>query len=249
MTAPRDIASQIEANPTLPPGDNERFVGYGVIAQPFGSGHILALRRFAATSIGPPYSAVWHRDPDGRWTFRITGEPFQCCNRFFGSAIDETIRCDIVLSWTSPDTLDVTTGDGALHWIMTMAATPITRMFTATRNLIPAALWRQRVVPAMTGAMAGGLLHAQRIAMQGDMPNGQWFLANPPRLWTVADTRATLDNLDFGPAGPLRVQDHLEDFWMPQRGLFYAGSMQFETFDETRHRLVVDRSTGSPLTT
>ena len=92
MTAPRDFASQMETEPTLPPGDDERFVGYGVMAQPFASGHVLALRRFVATSVGPAYTAVWHRDPDGRWTFRITGEPLQCCNRYFGSAVDESER-------------------------------------------------------------------------------------------------------------------------------------------------------------
>lgn len=58
----------------------------------------------------------------------------------------------------------------------------------------------------------------------------------------MADTRASLGGVDLSSAGPLRVQDHLGGFWLPQRGLFYAGSVQFEVYDKTRHRLVVDRS-------
>lgn len=242
MTQPQTEAARIETRPELPPGDDERFVGYGVMAQPFASGHILALRRFAATSVGPAYTSVWHRDPDGRWTFRITGEPLQCCNRFFGSAVDETIRGDIDLEWTPPDTLAVVTGDRKLRWTVTMASTVVTRMLSATGSMIPGALWRQPIAPAMTGAMAGGMLRAGTMAMHGTVPNGQRFRMNPPRIWKVTDTRATLDGDDLGPAGPLAVQDHLGDFWLPQRGLSYAGSVAFEPCDNTRHRLVANRT-------
>lgn len=213
-----------------------------MIAQPFASGHILALRRFTTTSIGPAYTSVWHRDPDGRWTFRITGEPHQCCNRYFGSAVDETIRGDIALEWSGSHQLSVTTGDRAVQWTMHLASTPVTRMLSATGGLIPAALWRQPSAPAMTATMAGGMLRTGRMAMRGDLPNGQRFLMTPPSLWTVADTSATLEGAELGPPAPLRAQDHLGDFWLPQRGLFYAGTVQFESYDSTRHLLVATRS-------
>ena len=35
---------------------------------PFRSGHILGLRRFPASSVGPGYRTVWHRAPSGRGT-------------------------------------------------------------------------------------------------------------------------------------------------------------------------------------
>ena len=44
----------------LPSGGEERFAGYGVMGLPFASGHVLAMRRFPASSIGPGYSSVWH---------------------------------------------------------------------------------------------------------------------------------------------------------------------------------------------
>jgi hypothetical protein len=241
MADPRSIAAEMETRPQLPAGKDERFVGYGVMAQSFASGHILALRRFTATSVGPAYTSVWHRDPDGRWTFRITGEPFQCCNRYFGSAVDESITCDIALEWTSAHQLVITTGDGVIRWTVKMVATPITRLMNASCPLIPDGLWQKSFAPTMTGAMAGGLLRSGRLSLHGALPNGQRFLTNPPLIWSVEHTSATLAGEDLGPGGPLSLQDHLEDFWLPQRGLFYAGAVRFETYDETCHQLVASR--------
>ena len=55
---------QLQAHPRLPDGDDERFTGYGVMGMPFASGHYLALRDMVASSVGPAYRAIWHRDPD-----------------------------------------------------------------------------------------------------------------------------------------------------------------------------------------
>jgi hypothetical protein len=43
--------------------------GYGVMGLPFGSGHVLGLRRWTASSVGEGFTSIWHRDPAGRWTF------------------------------------------------------------------------------------------------------------------------------------------------------------------------------------
>src|SRR6266511_806513 len=69
MRQPAEYADEIEREPALPAGSEERFSGYGVMGLPFRSGHILGLRRFWASSIGPGYRSVWHRAPSGRWTF------------------------------------------------------------------------------------------------------------------------------------------------------------------------------------
>ena len=39
------LARRLERYPELPSGDEERFVGYGVMAAPFQSGDLLAMRR------------------------------------------------------------------------------------------------------------------------------------------------------------------------------------------------------------
>ena len=71
----------------MPEGEGERFFGYAVIGLPFDSGHVLSLRRFPASSIGPGYTSVWHRDPEGRWTFYQDALPELACSRYFGVEI------------------------------------------------------------------------------------------------------------------------------------------------------------------
>lgn len=48
---PREIVRQIETKPASPEGRGDRFAGYAVMGLPFGSGHVLALRRFSASSV------------------------------------------------------------------------------------------------------------------------------------------------------------------------------------------------------
>ena len=45
------LVEKLEAAPTLPSGSDERFNGYAGMGVPFRSGHILAMRHFAYTSI------------------------------------------------------------------------------------------------------------------------------------------------------------------------------------------------------
>jgi hypothetical protein len=91
--------------------------------------------------------------------------------------------------------------------------------------------------------MAGPLLGVGRIGLQGHVPNGQRFVANPRVVWSVADSRAVLGEADLGPPGPVHPQAHLADFWIPQRGILALGRAYFEPFDPARHS---SRTSGSP---
>ena len=66
---PREIAERLEQHAELPKGKEEQFAGYAVMGLPFASGHVLGLRHFPASSLGPGYTSVWHRNPGGRWVF------------------------------------------------------------------------------------------------------------------------------------------------------------------------------------
>jgi hypothetical protein len=96
---PRSVLSQVEAAQWLPGGDLERFHGWGVMGLPFASGHVLGLRRWPASSIGPPYTSVWHRAPDGVWTFWSTAEAPVSCNRYAGELITYTAQSPIAVCW------------------------------------------------------------------------------------------------------------------------------------------------------
>ena len=72
MTTTPEAAAAATKHADLPSGDDERVVGFGVMGLPFASGHYLAFRDFPATSFSPAYLSVWHRNPEGVWTFYAT---------------------------------------------------------------------------------------------------------------------------------------------------------------------------------
>jgi hypothetical protein len=230
--APRELVTEAA---DLPPGDDERFAGYGVMSLPFSSGHFLALRVFLASSVGPGYRAVWHRDPAGRWTIYATEAPERSCARYFGAALSATVRTPIDVAWTSGDALSVTV-PGVLDWNIQLGRTGTTRLLSRMGVLLPGRAWRSNAVLTAMGPMAGALLGAGRVGLRGTVPNGQRFQAAPRRLWAVTRSTARLHGSDLGPLGPLDEQDRLGDFWLPQRGLFAVGQSIFEPYDPGRHR-------------
>jgi len=226
----------MELGAVLPDGSDERVSGYGVIGLPFASGHYLALRDFVASSFGPAYRSVWHRDPAGGWTMYSTTQPELSCPRYLGAALAHPpVTTSIDVSWLSGDRVRVFI-DGILDWTLQMASTPATRLMTAMGQRMPAWAWRNRVVLAAMGRIAGPMLSAGHMRLTGVMPNGQDFLAAPRRIWSIEDSAATVRGEDLGPIGPLAEQDRIGDFWLPQRGIFFAdGIGRFEAFDPVHH--------------
>ena len=100
--SPRHLVEEVEAAAALPPGPDERFNGYGVMGLPFVSGHVLAMRRFPATSVGPGYTSVWHRNPQGEWVFYATTAPQLGCTRYFGRDALASIQTDVRIIWLAP---------------------------------------------------------------------------------------------------------------------------------------------------
>ncbi len=84
----RHMIAPLERDAPLPDGPGDRFSGYAISGLPFRSGHVLALRRFPVSSIGSGYTAVWHRDPSGCWTFYSTVPPEVSCARYFGREVE-----------------------------------------------------------------------------------------------------------------------------------------------------------------
>jgi hypothetical protein len=202
---PRQVARRLEAAPALPAGTDERFSGYGVMGLPFRFGHVLALRRFTATSIGPGYASVWHRRPDGSWVLYTDVGPGRSCPRFFGADAAEAIETRIDLEWLGPYRLRVVVPSVSFEWEVTAAQTAATRLMNAVGRIVPeSALRRPSVLSVMSG-IAGPLLGAGRVGLRGIVPNGQYFIATPRVLWVITDSRARLGGEDFGlpaPSGP-----------------------------------------------
>src|SRR5215472_12925720 len=91
-TAPGEFATAVDRT-DLPDGDEERFAGYGIMGQPFRSGHVLAVRRFPYNTIGAAYTSVWHCDLAGRWTMWSDASPLCSCPRYFGPALTAAHEC------------------------------------------------------------------------------------------------------------------------------------------------------------
>ncbi len=235
MDEPRGRVERIESRPQLPSGTEERFSGWGVFGLPFAAGHVLALRRFPASSVGPGFTSIWHRSPEERWTFYTDVEPNHACPRYFGSAIAETVVTPIEITWADPFAFTVATANGDVRWSMTLKPTPATWSLNTMGRMIPDALWHQDSVLSLIGGFAGRALHAGHMGLHGKVPNGQKFAANPRLIWRIPKSNAVVRNVDLGPIGPLAKQARLADFWMPQTGIFVIGLSFLEAFDADRH--------------
>jgi hypothetical protein len=224
-TTPRQAVEALLAAPRLPEGDDERFTGYGVMGMPFASGHYLGLRDMAATSVGPAYRSIWHRDPEKQWTIHTTEAPEVTCPRYFGAAT-ATGRAPVAVSWQDDHTFEVAMGD-VLRWRVELGPTPATRIMTAMGGMLPAPGWNSDAVLGAMGPMARTMLRTGRIRLRGATPNGQHFKAAPLQIWRVVGGSATYLGQDLGAPAPLDSQTGLGDFWMPQRGIFFVGHARF----------------------
>lgn len=217
--SPRKIVDQIESDRTLPPGTGDRFAGYSVIGLPFLSGHVLALRRFPVSSIGPAYTSVWHRDSRGTWTFYSTLNPELGCSRYFGGEVTRNVVAPIRIEWTGATQFTVSVGN-VVRWGVRLGESSSTRLMNSLARLVPDRWWRRTSVLNAMGLAGRFVLGTGRMNLAGLTPNGQEFLANLRLLWLIDSSRAIVDGVDLGPVGPLPRQACLNDFLIPQRGLF-----------------------------
>jgi hypothetical protein len=226
MATPAELATEAE-QASLPEGSSERFAGYGIMGLPFASGHVLAMRRFPASSIGPAYTSIWHRDPSGAWAFWQDQPAELACPRYFSAALREARTVEIELEWPDADTVRLAVPELRFEWTARIRPSAVTKAFTAIGAVLPDRWWRSAPVLRLMGRVAGTALRAGRVGLTGVAPNGQQFVANPLRVWLVDETAASLDGTGFGPMGPLDRQAALGDFWIPQRGIFAIGRAYF----------------------
>ncbi len=246
MPGPKDLIYEVERNASLPDSSWEKFSGYGIMGLPFSSGHILGLRRFPVTSLGVPYTSVWHRDADDHWVFYQNAPAEKSCPRYFGNALMKVQQVEeIKIKWTGANDLSIFIGEDVnLEWKVSLSSTLSTRLMNGIAGMVPSSLWQKPAFLNVMGVAASFLLGAGHLGLAGKVPNGQNFIANPRRIWMVRSSAAMIQGLDLGPAGRLRDQARLGDFWIPQQGIFAIGDSMFEPFNPEFHSLKV-ASTGT----
>lgn len=240
MQTPREVATSPGAQRAARAG-REYFAGYGVMGLPFSSGHVLGLRSWAESSIGPPYLSVWHRAPDGRWAFWSTAAPEVSCTRYTGELSDSTRETAITVEWPHSYRLVIRSASPALEWVVTLGTSSVARLLGGVSRLLPDAVVAHDGVLRAMGPVAGRLLGTGPLAMTGRMPNGQSFHLVPSHVWPVVETSARLDGHDLGVPRPLSQQATIGDFRIPQRGILAAGTVDFDLLDLTRHSGAITR--------
>lgn len=232
---PQTAVAAVLADPVLPPGDDERFVGFGIMGMPFANGHYLAMRQFAATSFGTPYVSVWHRDPSCNWTFYATTPGEQSCARYFSSATTtDAIQCDIDVRWNGPWTVHIEIPE-ILQWTVEFESTRASRVMSAIGQRLTESTWSDPSRLRRLSAVARRTLGVGDVRLTGRAPNGQCYMMAPKQVWLAADSHAVLNGRDLGISGSLMRQARLGGFLMPQRGVGMVGSGHFESFDPDRH--------------
>ena len=222
MKSPQDFAAESERHPQLPAGAGERVSGYGVMGQPFASGHVLGLRRWTASSVGDQFTSIWHRDPEGTWHFYESAQPEFACSRWFGHGVQESTVVDIDLAWEGPNVLHITSPP-RIDWTLTLDSSPMTRAMSTVGRVLPLSAWRSPPLLKAMGVVASSTLGVGRVGMTGLTANGLPFDANPQRIWRVGDASAWIYGQNAGPPAPLHEQARLGDFWIPQQGIFAMG--------------------------
>ena len=245
MNEPRDLIQRLERKPQLPRGEGEIMSMYAVESCPFASGDILCSRHVLASSFGPAYTAIWHRDTDGDWHFYQDVLPRQGCARFFGKALADITVLPIETHWEGPRRLRIV-APGRIVWQLDLSSTLATRAMNLMGSLMPGTLWKNQTVLTALAPVASVALGAGKLRLTGRVPNGQRFIANPLLTWTVPSANAVVGGRNLGAVAPLQEQPKLGDFWIPRTGLFAVGRAFFDTFDPETHSAATSRTDSAP---
>jgi hypothetical protein len=224
---PRSRALRLEQRRVLPHAIGECFGGYGLMGLAFESGDVLAMRRVTASSVGPPYIAVWHRDPRGDWVFYTNIDPVRACPRYFGPALHDARTDDLGIRWPGPYEVVISARRARLQLALRLRTRGVTRLVSGASRLVPRPAWAVPSIARGLGRGAAALLDVGNIALHGTTPSGHHFTLRPDALWHVAAAAAVLGGRDLG--GCVRLQEPLMlgDFQIPSRGLFVTGSTVF----------------------
>lgn len=226
----------------------EHYRGYGVMALPFDSGHVLALRVMPENDFAP-FEAVWHRTPEGEWSMWVDGpNPETFCPRLFGPVLAEAGASSIDVSWAGERRLRVRMEEPRLDWTVTLRSSPLTRMANRLLPGLPLDVYRSRPALAVVRAFADRALGLGPLDLEGTLPAGQRVLVKPTRLFLVGGSRAVLDGMDLGE--PVRAPENpaTGSFRWPALGVLAHGDVYVEIDDPEGHRDRLEafgrRSTG-----
>lgn len=231
-----DLGAHPGARGQAPWPGHEYVKGWGVFAQPFATGHVLALRVVRENDFGS-YRTLWHRDPEGAWSIYVDGPRLDtACPRYYGAACTYTGFGRLDLEWLGPATLRVHLDSIDLDWVLTAVQTPLLRILNVLNDAVPLSTWRY---PAMvhTRERIARALGMGGLRLRGRMPSGHVGTLMPQRMYLINDAAATLNGRDLGPPAQLRDNPTIGDFPLPARGVLAVGQGVWEILDPQEYDL------------
>jgi hypothetical protein len=230
-----DLQTELSAMPagvvTSPWNGFEHVRGWGVFGAPFSSGHVLALRVFPQNDFAP-YRTLWHRTPEGEWSIYYDGPRADtACPRYYGVAARVNQRCRLDLTWTEPMSLTVEMDDPRCLWKMEMTTSPLFTLMSAVGARLPERAWRSRFLRRVLEGAAKRFLRLGSIRLSGTMPNGQYGVLTPRRLYPITHSRAVLDGIDLGHTVRSRNTPRIGDIPVSARAVLAIGRAYFEITD------------------
>jgi hypothetical protein len=191
---------------------------------PFALGDILAFRRVTASSTGPPYTAVWHRDPTHRWTIYTT-DPGRSGAVRYGRPTSAVRVAEIKLLWTGNDRLAISVLQHHVEWALRFESTAVTRAFNVIAPLVPGRVASRLL--SLAGDPVVPPLNAGPRGLESRTPGGHGYRLEPRRLWLATAAAATVDGRDLGPIGSHGRHAHPGTRVGPDHGLLLAGRVVY----------------------
>ncbi len=227
-SAVRRIRPRVQRSPV--PG-HEHQHWWGVLAHPFDSGHVLALR-VARQNDFAPFTSVWHRSPDGEWSIYVDGPRLDtACPRYWRAAAEHVQLADISVEWAGPMDLVVEMADPPLRWTASMDAGPVVGAANAVSRRLPERVLRSRPMIRLAELAADRLFDLGDITLATPVPNGQDATVLTRRLFPIIDGSAQLDGDDLGSSAGMSENPTFGEARLPARPVFTVGRAYLTILD------------------
>ncbi|UTF52277.1 hypothetical protein [Natronosalvus rutilus] len=223
---------------------HERIHGWGIMAHPFDSGHILALR-VAAQNDFAPYTSVWHRSPDGAWSIYVDGPRLDAaCPRYWGAATEHAQLTDVSVEWTGPADLVIEVSDPKLRWTASMDAGPVVRAANTLTRRLPESVLRSWPAVQLTELAADRLFDLGDVTLATSVPNGQEATVLTRMLFPIVDGSARLGDEDLGNSATVPETPTFGEARLPARPVFVVGGAYATILDAEEYERTVEELQG-----
>lgn len=227
---------------TAPWPGHELLRGYAVMALPFSSGYLLALRVWVQNDFAP-YRSVWIRSPEGVWRMINDGPLLEAtCPRYWGPAVPDARLGEVNLVWESPDELVVKMDQPRFVWRMRMGCPPFLRVMNMLHGALPLWTWKFDPLVGIREWMACEILEMGDIQFSFRAPSGQQALILPREIYFIRESRASLDGKDLGRPVRLSHNPVIGGVRLPTRSVFATGQSFVQIEDRQAYRRLRERS-------